>query len=221
MSAVILPIRAVALPCRNSDRLSRPSDFRFSRNTPIAARPVSTKIARDAPRLSASIPTAPVPAYKIGEDRAFDARREDVEQALRANDPASDVRPDPARLLSRRLRNSPPITRMLSPDLHQSVAPLPVVADELDRACADRSPSGGCATNAAASLRAISRISASRRMLPICSAGQPGLPRAEELARPAQLHVHLGDIEAVVRFHQRADALASPLGSASPVTRMQ
>src|SRR5579871_6309075 len=40
----------------------------------------------------------------------------------------------PGRLLSVRRRNSPPMTRMASAYLHQSVAALPVIADEGDGA---------------------------------------------------------------------------------------
>ena len=44
---------------------------------------------------------------------------------------------------------------------------------------------------------------------------QAGLARAEELAGTAQLQIHLGDVEAVARFHQRADALARRRRSSS------
>ena len=38
---------------------------------------------------------------------------------------------------------------------------------------------------------------------------QPGLLRAEELTGSAQLHVHLSNIEPIVRLDQGTDALAS------------
>ncbi len=84
-----------------------------------------------APRLRASMPTAPVPAYTSAKTlpeilgantlKSASRRRSGVGRTVR-----------PGRLLSARLRNSPPIT-LTSAHLDQPVAALPVIANELNR----------------------------------------------------------------------------------------
>ena len=58
--------------------------------------------------------------------------------------------------------------------------------------------------------RACSMIARSRSRSPDRSVGMPGLPRAEEVAGPAQLEVALGDDEPVRRLDQRLAAAPRP-----------
>ena len=123
----------------------------------------------------------------------------------------------PGRLFRRRLRNSPAITRIRTPSahLHQTVAPLPVLADVSYRA---------------AQLVFRRRMSderlrfAARQFKDVFIAndvgdaqgGQPGLLGSEKFARAAQLQIHFGDVEAVARFHHGPDAFARGSRRACP-----
>ena len=67
MSAFTRSNTATDFPVNTSARPSNPNAARFSRITATAARFFSTNTHRLAPRLSASIPTAPVPAERLGD----------------------------------------------------------------------------------------------------------------------------------------------------------
>src|SRR4051812_33393532 len=84
-----------------------------------------------APRLSASIPTAPVPAYASTKTQRSTRAPRILKRVWRilsgvglVSSPGSDR--------SLRLRNSPAITRIGSAYLHQTITTLPVPPDVFD-----------------------------------------------------------------------------------------
>src|SRR5271165_5005116 len=113
----------------------------------------------------------------------------------------------PGRVLSTLLRNSPAITR-ISAYLHQPVFPLPMLADIGNGApqvlWRRRIPDKGLrfAARQLQQIHIANQVGDSQRR-------QTRLPRPKEFPRPPELHVHLGDVEAVVRFEHGTDALAA------------
>src|SRR5580700_1358904 len=92
--------------------------------------------------------------------------------------------------------------------LHQSIALLPMIADKRDR-----SPQFFLAWRIAHERRRLVPRDLQYLRVPHdisdLQSRQPGLLSPEKFARPAQLHIHFGDVESVARFHQRPNALAA------------
>src|ERR1700738_2074042 len=112
----------------------------------------------------------------------------------------------PGKAFNFRLRNSPAITR-ISAYLHQAVAALPVIAQPCDAPAElirGRRMFDECFGFIAGDLEDL--LIAQNTGEP--QRGQPRLSRAEEFSGAAQLHIHFGDVEAVIRVHQRSDPLA-------------
>ena len=184
-----------------------------------AGRCFSMKMARRGAAAQRFDAHGPAAGVGVQERATGDARCQHVEQGLAQAVGRGPQGRCPGRLFRRRLRNSPPMTRIRPPPPGRSGA----ASGRADRRRRSRNSGseGGCATKLAASARAISSTSRVPQEVGDAQRGQAGLARAEELARPAQLEIHLRDVEPVVRFHQRPHALAGPLWLSLSVTRMQ
>jgi len=158
-----------------------PGNRRFFRESPSQPRGSAPRTTRDSsPRPQTPRSDRARPSIEIREHYAFNLRRQNVEYVF-----AQTVRrrrvSKPGRLSERGCGIRPPITRISADLPNQAVAALPVVANECDAPVAGRLPAGGIAPpKLAASLRAISRMSASRKNVADLQGRESGLLRSEE-----------------------------------------
>src|SRR6185437_5474832 len=185
-----------ALPRTTVTSWAMANDARLSRMTAIAAAFRSIRMTRFAPRLKASIPTAPLPAYASRNTVPGIRGASVLNNASRSRSGVGRTSM-PGTLFSFRLRNRPAIT-LISADLHEAVFSLPMVLDVVNY--------GAQFLFIAAFnhfLRFCSRHLQHIRVAQQVSHAQSRYPRlfgSEKFARPAQPHIHIGDVEAVVRF---------------------
>src|SRR5215469_2565211 len=111
----------------------------------------------------------------------------------------------PSTDFSLRLRNSPPITRM-SPDLHQTVAALPMIANKRHRVLQLPGRRRICNERLRLAARHFEHIVIANDV-PDPERRKTALLGAEELPGSAQLQVHLGDVESIGRVHNGSNPL--------------
>src|SRR5579883_336527 len=111
MSASMLASDLVAGRSITWLRASRPSSRRFRRSTPAALRLLSMNMARAAPRLKASIPTAPDPAYASTKTFPSTSAPNTLKSVSRSRSLVGRKEPLET-VFKRRERSVPPITRI-------------------------------------------------------------------------------------------------------------
>ncbi len=113
MSASNFVITGAALPTCTSQRGPMSSMRMFSSSARSACRLFSRKMARRAPRLSASMPTLPEPAYASRNTAPSMRGARMLNSASRSRSGVGRT-VSPWGVFSRRDRNSPPMTRIAS-----------------------------------------------------------------------------------------------------------
>jgi hypothetical protein len=122
-----------ALPRTRVASLSIPRERRLSRIIPIARALRSMRTTRFAPRLNASMPTAPLPAYASKNVLPSSVGANTLNSASRSRSGVGRTA-RPGTLFSVRLRSRPEITLKLSTHLDQPVSALPVLLNVPDDA---------------------------------------------------------------------------------------
>src|ERR1051326_5875553 len=102
----------------------------------------------------------------------------------------------PGSVFKRRLRNSPPITRIASPHLHQAVAALPMFANVVHGAAELFGPRRIVDERLRFAARYFEQLLIANDIAD-AQRRQPGLAGAEEFAGTAQFQIHFGDVETV------------------------